>query len=176
MDLPVDHHGIQPRPAIIHRQVTDHPGSPGLPVDLDEGDVRPERPDEVRRVEERRRFHASLHSRRQPVRLECSAGDLLDRERFGGRALDEGLPALVNDVGFRRFQQVGGDLSRFFAYLDRAHVHRRAIHRCAPAAIGVHSHRTDRGITVHDIDVLEWEPQRVPDDLGEGGLVALSVG
>ena len=175
MQLAVDHHGVDARSAVIHRDIAKDCRSAGLRIDFHDADVRSERPDEVAGIEEGRRLKAALHALRQTVGLECRHGDLLDGDRFRRRAFHEGLAVLVNDVAFGRLQQVGGDLAGLLLHLHGTDMDRVAVQRRAPAAVGVHPHGSDRRVAVLHVDVLDRDAQHVGGHLRVGRLVALAV-
>src|SRR3989454_1720430 len=176
MQLAIDHHRVDPGAAVVYGNISEDPGRASLAIDFDDGDVGAERPDEVRRIEEGGGLQAALHPLRETARLEGRDGDLLDGHGFGGRSLDVGFAAFVDDVAFGRLQQMRRDLFGLLLDLHGADVNRVSIERGAPAAIGVHAHRTNRGVAMLHIDVTDRDAENVCRDLGVCRLVTLAVG
>ena len=87
--LALDDHRVDDVAAVVDRRVAlDRRPCPVVGVDLDLGDVRAEREREVGRVEERRRLEVRLDAGGHRVARPGGEGELLDRLRALGRALD----------------------------------------------------------------------------------------
>ena len=132
-------------------------------------------PDKVRRVKEGGGFQGGLHPGREVGPLIGGHRQLLDGLGPGRRALDIGPTAFVDHVVFGSFEEMGGQLARLLFDLLRGQVDGGPVDREAAAAIGVHSHRTNRGVAVNDLDVLERQAKDVGRDLGERRLMTLAM-
>ena len=69
-----------------------------------------------------------------------------------------------------------GDADRLVADLAGAHGHRRATDGCAAAGKRADAEGHFGGVTMNDVDILDWHPQLIGGDLGKGRLMALPMG
>ena len=134
-----------------------------------------EGPDEIGRVEVSHSLEADLH----PLRKAAAIGrdsDLAERLPPVGAPLHVELALVEDDVLVGRLEHVRGDLLRLVPDLLGGLEHGDAPHREGPAAVGaVAEGGAFGGVTVPQLDLVVRHPERVRDDLREGGVVALSV-
>ena len=175
MHHPVHDHGIDHAAQIVHGEIAEHLHLPGVAEHFHHADVRPEREDEVPRIEEADRLQPRLQVLRHVVREVRHERDVAEGFEAPRRSLHRELPVFVDDVGLVGLEQVGGDLLRLLLDLLRAHVEGRRPHRGAAAPVASHPERHLARIAVHDLDVLDGKLQLVRGDLRERGLVALTV-
>ena len=173
MDLPVDDHRVDDVPAVVHGHEAAHLHHPRATVDVDDGDVAPEREGEVRRVIVRGRLETCLHA----LRVVGVGGerDVLDRLRPLGRALHRELARLPDQVVLGALEQVRGNLLRLLADLPRRYRRGCARSGRGPARVGAKPVRRGVCIALFHLDVRRGDAQLLGDDLGVGRLVPLPL-
>ena len=97
-------------------------------------------------------------------------------ERLAAIGAGDGeLAVLELDVGFRRLEQMRGDLLAFGDDLVQCLDDRGASDRQRTRAVGAHAEGNAPGIAVHDLDILDRDSQPARNDLRERRFVTLAV-
>src|SRR5438445_1797685 len=175
MNLPLDDRRVDDVSAVVDRYILLNLNRARLRIHLDHADVGAERPDAAGRVEIGNRFQALLHALRQAraVRGKCH---LTERLGLVGAPLDMELALVENDVFFRRFQYVRGQLPGLVDHLAAGAADRDTAHREASTACGSVAHGgAFAGVAMAEVDAFHRHPERVGHNLGERGFVALAV-
>ena len=119
VELAVDDHRVDLLADVVDRDIADEVDLAGLLVDLDDRDVRPERPRAVRGVVVGGLVEIRLHAVRQAEPEVDRERDLLDGLDLVGRALDRVVRAVDLDVLDVGLEHVGGVAAGLLADLRR---------------------------------------------------------
>ena len=98
MNLSTDEHGVDQPSAVVYRRVAEHRDDPGVPVHLDDRDVRARWDHEALGGESGRRLHPDPGGLRHP-------GEFRQGDRPPGSAPHGGRPAREDDVSRCGFEE-----------------------------------------------------------------------
>ena len=183
MLLTLDEQRVEDRAAVVDGDVAHGAHLARVEVDLDDGDVGPERERGVALVEV---ALGGEHARRAAVtvaedlgrRLGRPAGELAPRQRTGRHAghADGRRVDVDDDVGDVGLEQVGGQLLGLLDERLRRLVDRRPAELQRPGATGAAALGDEVRVAVDEADLLHRDAGLVVDEHGERRLVALPVG
>ena len=176
MDLAFYDHRVDLRATVIAGHIAFDHDMPVVFIDFHDRHVGAEGVNKVGRVVERRGLQSRFHALGQVPGHVSHSGHLLDRLHLIRRALDGELAVLVFHIRFGRFQQVSSQKPGLLFDLAGRQHHCSRAHCGGPAAVGAPAHRCVAGVAVDDGHVVYIDAQFVGDNLGEGGLLSLSVG
>eukprot|EP00043_Microstomoeca_roanoka_P002426 m.38320 g.38320 ORF g.38320 m.38320 type:complete len:1021 (-) comp11478_c0_seq1:708-3770(-) len=175
MDLAFDDHRVHHIAEIVGRGEGEDLDLAGLGVDLDLAAIGARGIGEVGRIVEGRLFQPRLHGFEGVVMRHIGRQrDARPVHRLVG-ARDGELAVGQLDIRFRGFKQVSRDLLGLVDHLVGGLDQSRAAHGQRARPIGAHAHRRVGGVAVVDLDLARIDADHLGHDLGEGGLVPLTV-
>ncbi len=173
VDLPVDDHRVDDRPAVVDRDESTDLHLARLLVDIDHTDVAPERVGHVRGVVVVDGLEPRLDAG-GVVRV-SGEGDLLHRLRLRRHPLDAEREVLPLDVVGTDLEEVRRDPPSLLPDLPRRDGSGGPRGRGAAARVGTQPIRGGIGVPLLDPDVVRRDPEFLGEDLRVRRLVALAL-
>src|ERR1700680_3333285 len=174
MDLAVHDHRVDDVSAVVDRHILLNVHRSGFGVDLDNADVRAERPREVGWVEVGYGLKAVLHALRE-ARSISRERDLPHSLALVRAALDVELTRVEDNVFVRSPEHMRGYFLGLLDHLLARSVDRNSTDWQAAAAVSPVAERSVGGVAMTDLDVRVREAERIGRNLRERGVVALAV-